>query len=181
MPSSTPGGMLTDSVFSRRTRPWPPQRRHGFSMTWPAPWQVGQVRSMVKKPCCARTLPCPWQVGQVIGREPASAPLPLHGSQCDEGRRRGSSSACPEGVFERDLEVVAQVAAAAGAALASRRPPPIAPNISSKMSAKPPEKPRNPPAKPKSPRRGRRSRKRRGRTGHRRRASARPSGRHRPR
>src|SRR5258707_6745446 len=39
------------SVFSLRTRPWPPQVLHGFSMTRPAPWHEAQVRSMVKKPC----------------------------------------------------------------------------------------------------------------------------------
>src|ERR1700722_16958087 len=80
VPSSTPGGMLTDSVFSRRTRPCPPHERHGFSMTVPAPWQVGQVRSIVKKPCCARTRPCPWQVRQGGGEEPPSAPPPRQGS-----------------------------------------------------------------------------------------------------
>ncbi len=81
LPSSTPAGIETESVFSRRTRPWPAQTRQGFSMTRPPPWQVGQVRSMVKKPCCARTRPWPWQVGQVTGFEPASAPVPLHDSQ----------------------------------------------------------------------------------------------------
>jgi hypothetical protein len=73
--------MLTDSVFSRLTRPWPAQARHGFSIVWPEPWQEGQVRSIVKNPCCARTRPWPWQVRQVTGREPGSAPLPLQASQ----------------------------------------------------------------------------------------------------
>ena len=43
-----------------------------------APWplQVGQERSTVKKPCCARTLPMPEQVGQVVGSDPPSAPVP---------------------------------------------------------------------------------------------------------
>src|SRR5579864_8721747 len=74
--------MLTASVFSRRTRPCPAQDLHGFSIVWPEPWQVGQGRSTVKKPCCDRTLPCPWQVRQLVGRDPASAPLPLQESQC---------------------------------------------------------------------------------------------------
>ena len=43
--------------------------------------QVGQVRSTVKKPCCARTLPIPEQVGQVDGSAPPSAPVPLQTSQ----------------------------------------------------------------------------------------------------
>ena len=34
-------------------------------MICPRPPQVGQVRSTVKKPCCALTLPWPEQVGQV--------------------------------------------------------------------------------------------------------------------
>ena len=106
------------------TRPWPPQAWHGFSITWPRPLQVGQVRSMVKKPCCARTLPWPRQVGQVTGCEPVSAPVPLQASQ-----RRGVGDAdrrllAGEGLLERDLEVVAQVGAARGPRLAAapRRP-----------------------------------------------------------
>ena len=81
VPSSTPAGMLTDRVLSLRVRPDPPQPRHGFSMTWPTPPQAGQVRSIVKKPCWARTFPAPWQVGQGIGFEPFSAPVPAHSSQ----------------------------------------------------------------------------------------------------
>jgi hypothetical protein len=40
------------------------------------PEQVGQVRSTVKNPCCARTLPMPEQVGQVTGSDPPSEPVP---------------------------------------------------------------------------------------------------------
>src|SRR3981081_1697597 len=81
VPSSTPAGMFTCSVFSLRTRPEPPQFLHGFLMILPAPPQVPQVRSMVKKPCCARTRPLPLQVGHVTGCAPPSAPVPLHTSQ----------------------------------------------------------------------------------------------------
>ncbi len=49
-------------------------------MTRPTPPQAGQVRSMVKKPCCARTRPAPSQVGQVTGRLPGSAPEPSQAS-----------------------------------------------------------------------------------------------------
>ena len=45
------------------------------------PEQVGQVRSTVKNPCCARTLPMPEQVGHICGSAPLSAPVPLHSSQ----------------------------------------------------------------------------------------------------
>ena len=81
MPSSTPVGMLTESDFSFCTRPAPRQDGQGSAITWPAPWQVGQVRSMVKNPCCARTLPAPLQVPQDVGRVPARAPEPPQGSQ----------------------------------------------------------------------------------------------------
>ena len=50
-------------------------------MIWPRPPQVGQVRSTVKKPCCARTLPWPEQVGQVAGSAPPWAPVPWQTSQ----------------------------------------------------------------------------------------------------
>ena len=53
-------------------------------MTSPRPWQVGQVRSMAKKPCCARTRPWPAQVGQVLGLEPFLAPVPSQDSQVTE-------------------------------------------------------------------------------------------------
>ena len=50
VPSSTPGGMLTESVRSRVTRPEPVQDGQASSIIWPRPWQPGQVRSSVKKP-----------------------------------------------------------------------------------------------------------------------------------
>ena len=50
-------------------------------MIWPSPLQVGQVRSMVKNPCWARTLPSPEQVGQLCGWAPPAAPVPPHSSQ----------------------------------------------------------------------------------------------------
>ena len=84
MPSSTPGGTLTDSVRSRVTRPEPAQLGHGFSITWPRPWQATQVRSSVKKPWVWRTLPAPPQVAQVFGLEPGFAPEPEHASQVTE-------------------------------------------------------------------------------------------------
>jgi len=53
-------------------------------MTCPTPWQVGQVRSTVKKPDCARTRPWPWQVGQVTGAAAPAAPEPLQSEQAME-------------------------------------------------------------------------------------------------
>ena len=122
VPSSTPGGMLTESVRSLVTRPEPWQLLHGSSMISPRPWQVGQVRSMVKKPWLARTLPWPPQVGQVVGLVPALAPVPLHVSQETRGRHPDLRRLAGEGFREGDLEIVAQV----GAALASLRSGPAA-------------------------------------------------------
>ena len=85
VPSSTPAGMFTVSVRSRVTRPDPPQESQGSSITSPRPWQLGQVRSMVKKPCWARTRPIPPQVGQPRGFEPGLAPVPLQASTSDRG------------------------------------------------------------------------------------------------
>src|SRR5262245_39974627 len=80
VPSSTPAGMLTDSVRSLTTRPEPVHAPQGSLMISPRPWQEGQVRSMVKKPWDARTLPAPEQVGQVEGWVPVLAPLPEQAS-----------------------------------------------------------------------------------------------------
>ena len=84
VPSSTPAGILTWRFFSLRVLPAPPQTLQGSLMTRPAPWQDGQVRSIVKKPCWARTLPMPPQVGHEIGWVPNSAPVPEQPSQTTE-------------------------------------------------------------------------------------------------
>ena len=80
--------MLTESVRSFVTRPCPAQAVQGSEITWPRPWQVGQVRSTVKKPDCERTAPCPPQVEQVLGEEPGFAPVPLQVSQETEDGTR---------------------------------------------------------------------------------------------
>src|SRR5262249_8400932 len=84
VPSSTPAGMLTESARSRVTRPEPEQDGQGLSMTWPRPWQAGQVRSSVKKPLAGRVRPRPPQVGQALGLVPALAPEPEQPSQVTE-------------------------------------------------------------------------------------------------
>ena len=81
VPSSTPAGTLTARVFSRCCTPLPPHARQGFLITRPVPWQVGQVRSTVKKPCWLRTRPAPRQLGQTAGSLPASLPEPPQPSQ----------------------------------------------------------------------------------------------------
>ena len=86
VPVSTPAGMFTDSARSRSWRPAPWQALQGFLTIWPAPPQVGQVRSTVKKPCWARTLPMPAQVGQAAGWDAPSAPVPAHSPQATEPR-----------------------------------------------------------------------------------------------
>ena len=77
VPSSIPAGMLTESVRVSLTRPAPEHFVQGSDTTSPRPWQVGQVRSMWKKPpWLARTRPAPSQVGQVFGLVPGFEPEP---------------------------------------------------------------------------------------------------------
>ena len=57
--------------------------RTGFSITSPRPWQVGQVRSTTKKPCCARTLPWPAHRLQRRLPVPGVAPEPSQVPQVD--------------------------------------------------------------------------------------------------
>src|SRR5260370_11495714 len=91
VPSSTPGGMLTESARSRVTRPEPEHAAQGLSITWPRPWQLTQVRSRVKNPWECRTRPAPPQVGQAFGRVPVLAPEPEQLSQVtDVGMRTDS-------------------------------------------------------------------------------------------
>jgi hypothetical protein len=139
VPVSTPAGMLTDSERSFSTRPAPPQALQGFLTIWPSPPQVGQVRSTVKKPCCARTLPMPEQVGQVTGSAPPSAPGAAQVSQATTGGHVDGLLDALEGLFQRDAQVVAQVRPA----LRPRprpppppRPPMKSPNRSSNTSEK---------------------------------------------
>src|SRR5580692_905229 len=86
VPSSTPAGIFTDNVRSRITRP--EHDVQGLSITWPRPWQFGQVRSSVKKPWAWRTLPWPAHIGHAFGLVPGFAPLPEQASQVtDVGMR----------------------------------------------------------------------------------------------
>ena len=80
-PSSTPAGMRTESVRSRRTWPMPWQSPQGSSTRRPDPPQRGQARSMEKKPWVARTRPWPPQALQVVGLVPGLAPEPSQVSQ----------------------------------------------------------------------------------------------------
>src|SRR6185437_15279588 len=80
VPSSMPDGMLTESVRSSVTRPWPEHFWQGSLMVVPRPWHCGQVRSMEKKPWLARTRPEPEHIEQVTGCVPGWAPEPEHSS-----------------------------------------------------------------------------------------------------
>src|SRR5258707_6282830 len=84
VPFSPPCGILTDKVRSRVTRLEPMQEGQGSSIIWPRPWQPGQVRSSVKKPCACRTRPAPPHIEQVLGLVPALAPVPEQDSQVTE-------------------------------------------------------------------------------------------------
>ena len=81
-------------------------------MVRPVPRQLGHVRSMVKKPCCARTLPLPEHVAHCSGLEPGSAPVPAQAFARHGGVDVDFRALPAIGVFQRDLEIVAQIAAA---------------------------------------------------------------------
>ena len=50
VPSSTPGGILTERDFSLLTTPVPEHFLQGFVIVLPVPEHSGQVLSIVKKP-----------------------------------------------------------------------------------------------------------------------------------
>ncbi len=173
MPSSMPAGMLTDSERSSVTRPWPAHFVQGSLIVWPRPWQVGQVRSIEKKPwrgahaASAVAGGAGRRLGAGLG---AGARAVVAG---DRGRHADLRGLAGKGLLERDLHVVAQVGAAPrGRRTSARwRAAIMSPKISSKMSAKPPA----PSEATAAAGPGRPARRRRGRSGHRRRASADPS------
>ena len=130
VPSSTPAGMLTDSVRSRLHLARAVAVRAGLSMISPRPRQRGQVRSMAKKPCCARTRPWPPQVVQVSGFGAGLGARARTGLAGDRGRHFQARRLAGEGLLERDLQVVAQVGAAArGRSARPRRPMTVAEEI----------------------------------------------------
>ena len=57
VPVSTPAGIVTEIVFCYLTCPVPLHFKHGFLMDEPSPPQVGQGRSIEKKPCVDLTFP----------------------------------------------------------------------------------------------------------------------------
>ena len=124
----------------------------GSAITSPRPWQVGQVRSMEKKPWAR----APGRGRRRSGRSWAGAGLGAGAGAGLAGDLVGTldlGGLAGEGLLERDLQVVAKVGAALAAAarLPPPRPPPPmkSPNMSSKMSdieaAKSPAKPPAPP------------------------------------
>ena len=115
VPSSTPAGMLTDSVRSRVTRPAPAQALQGSSMISPRPWQVGQVRSIEKKPWLARTRPWPPQVGQAARLGAGLGAGAGAGLAGDRGRHADRGVLAGKGLLQPDLEIVAQIGAALAA------------------------------------------------------------------
>jgi hypothetical protein len=134
-------------------------------MILPLPWQCGQVCWMLKKPCCMRTWPCrcrcrrSWRWCPAWRRCHAGAFLPGRDADLRLGAARG--------LFERDLQVVAQVGAAVdagppAAAAAAGRAEDVAEDVAEGVGEAADSRPgrRHRPAMP--------GRRRRGRTGRRR-------------
>src|SRR5439155_337374 len=78
VPSLTPAGILTVYRLVRRSRPEPPQRGQGSSITVPLPRQRGQGCDRAKNPWLSATTPRPWHSGQIFGVVPGFAPEPWH-------------------------------------------------------------------------------------------------------
>src|SRR5208282_2587036 len=103
---------------------------HGLRITRPAPPHVGQVRSIRKKPCWARTLPLPWQVPQVSAeRVLSSDPLPEQASHVTlVGTRKLILT--PAKACTRSISTCWRRSALLRARPPPRRPPPMnSPNI----------------------------------------------------
>src|SRR5947208_13232708 len=105
VPSSMPAGMLTDSERSSVTRPWPAHFGHGSLIVWPRPWHCGQVRSIEKKPCVARTLPWPLHIEQVTGWVPGLAPVPEHSEHEIEAGTR-ICAVLPENASSSEISIL---------------------------------------------------------------------------
>ena len=130
VPSSTPGGMLTDSVRSRVTRPEPRAGRARV-LDHLAAALAGRAGALEREEALRVRGPCraPPQVAQVFGLVPALAPVPEQASQVTEVGMRICAVLPAIGLLERDLHVVAQVGAALAAAAATGAPPPIAEDV----------------------------------------------------
>ena len=98
------------SFFARR-RPSPPHASHGFSMTWPSPWQVGHGRMTVRKPCETRWRPLPPHVGQVFGFDAGSGAAALALLAALEPGDRDGRLDAERRVAERDRHAVHEIAA----------------------------------------------------------------------
>ena len=119
MPSSTPGGMLTDKVFSRRTRPWPPQALARL-LDDPAGALAGGAGPLDrKKPLLRANAPAAVasRAGDRFGAGLGAAAVALvAGDQIGDADRRLLAA---KTLLERNFEVVAQIAAAARPSLAA--------------------------------------------------------------
>jgi hypothetical protein len=104
------------------TRPEPEHDVQGLSITWPRPWQFGQVRSSVEKPCACRALP--WPAHNRTGLRLGARLCATAGAGfADDGRRNADPRGLARKGFEqRDFHIVAPVGAALAAGAAAAPP-----------------------------------------------------------
>src|SRR5688572_8963825 len=81
MPSPTPAGILMEITSSPCIVPVPWQTLHLLAITWPSPWQVGQVEVVCIWPkivlVTRRTCPEPLHVLHLLNADAFCAPVPL--------------------------------------------------------------------------------------------------------
>lgn len=142
VPVSTPGGI--DIELLRIDPAIAPAGRQGFSITSPRPWQVGQVRSTMKKPCWARTWPCPPHRLQRRVPVPGSAPEPLQGSHPGGNFDLDFGLLAVERLVQAHFQIIAQVGPAPGLLTATTAAPKAEPKIVSKISPRSENRPRRP-------------------------------------
>ena len=146
VPLSTPAGTFTDNFLFLLTRPWPLQGLHGSPIISPTPEHEAQVLSIVKKPCWALILPYPPHWLHCLGLEPLFAPEPLHDSHL-EGTVKEISTWSPLKACSREIDKSYLKSEPVEADLLPESPP--IPNMSSKISEKPPlPNPEKPPEAP---------------------------------
>ena len=121
MPSSTPAGIFTASVLCFLIRPCAVAGGAGLGNDLAAAVAVRAGLLDGEEALRMRTLPWPWQVVQVFGLVPGLAPVPLQVSQFSQRGNADLRLLAARRLLERDLEVVAQVAAAVDLLAAARR------------------------------------------------------------
>ena len=125
------GRHLDRQRLLRRRRPWPRQPLQGSVITWPRPWQRGQVCCTAKNPCCIRTWPAPRQVSQVDRLRALSRARSLALVALGQRRELDVGGGAEHGLLEIERELITQVGAAVDAGAVA---PPAAEDVAEDLA-----------------------------------------------